>query len=276
MNLNSKTLLAGAFAALLAVLPGIAEEKLVLDGSTTIGPIAKAFAEYYMARNPDVNVTVSESGSGNGVKSLLNGTCDIACLSRAMKANELEAAREKKIEPVQHTVAFDGVPVIVHPSNPVKGLTRKQVADIYTGAIGNWKDVGGNDQPIIVVSRDTNSGTYETFKELVLGKEGKIKAGAEYTGSNGGMRQRIQTTQGAIGFAGLGFVDQTVKALEIDGVAPSVETISDGTYPLTRKLYMYTNGQPGEKSHAGRFIGLSRTPEGREIVEEIGFVPVGE
>ena len=276
MHMNAKMFAAATLAALLAVLPGIAEDKLVLDGSTTIGPIAKAFAEYYMARNQGVNVTVSESGSGNGVKSLLNGTCDIACLSRAMKANELEAAKEKKIEPVQHTVAYDGVPVIVHPSNPVKGLTRKLVADIYTGAIANWKQVGGPDQAIVVVSRDTNSGTYETFKELVLGKEGKIKAGAEYTGSNGGMRQRVQTTPAAIGFAGLGFVDQTVKALEIDGVGPSVATISDGTYPLTRKLYMYTNGQPDAKSHAGRFIGLARTPEGREIVEEIGFVPVGE
>ena len=276
MHLNSTHILAGTLAALMTAAPVTAEDKLVLDGSTTVGPIAKAFAEYYMTRNKGVNVTVSESGSGNGAKSLLNGTCDIACLSRAMKASELAAAAQKQVKPVQHVVAHDGLPVIVHPSNPVKGLTKKQVESIYTGAIANWKDVGGLDLAIVVVSRDTNSGTYETFKELVLGKDAKIKAGAEYTGSNGGIRQRVQTTPGAIGFAGLGFVDQTVKALAIDGIMPGADTVMDGTYPLARKLYMYTNGQPAAASHAGRFLGLARTPEGREIVEEIGFVPVAQ
>ena len=276
MHMHPQTILAGTLATLLAALPAAAEETLVLDGSTTVGPIAKAFAEYYMAQNKGVNVTVSESGSGNGAKSLLNGTCDIACLSRAMKDSELAAAAEKQVKPVQHVVAHDGLPVIVHPSNPVKGLTRRQVEAIYTGAIVNWKEVGGLDQEVIVVSRDTNSGTYETFKELVLSKDAKIKAGAEYTGSNGGIRQRVQTTPGAIGFAGLGFVDQTVKALAIDGIMPGADTVMDGTYPLARKLYMYTNGQPAAASHAGRFLGLARTPEGREIVEEIGFVPVAQ
>ena len=273
MRMHSQTILAGTLATLLAAFPAAAEEKLVLDGSTTVGPIAKAFAEHYMARNKGVNVTVSESGSGNGAKSLLSGTCDIACLSRAMKESELAAA-EKQVNPVQHTVAFDGLPVIVHPSNPVKGLTRKQVEAIYTGAVVNWKEVGGLDQAIIVVSRDTNSGTYETFKELVLGKDARIKAGAEYTGSNGGIRQRVQITQGAIGFAGLGFVDQTVKALEIDGVMPCEVTVKNGTYPLSRKLYMYTNGEPAKESHVARFLNLAHQPDGQEIVAEIGYVPL--
>jgi phosphate transport system substrate-binding protein len=271
--MKTNLLITGTCAAILAAGALRAEDKLILDGSTTVGPIAKAFAEYYMARNKGVNVTVSESGSGNGAKSLLNGTCDIACMSREMKASELKAAAEKQVNPVQHVVAFDGLPVIVHPSNPVKGLTRKQVEAIYTGAVVNWKDVGGLNVPIVVVSRDTNSGTYETFKERVLSKDAKIKAGAEYTGSNGGIRQRVQITQGAIGFAGLGFVDQTVKALEIDGVMPNEATVKDGTYPLTRKLYMYTNGEPAKESHAARFLDLARQPDGQEIVAEIGYVP---
>lgn len=251
-----------------------AEEKLILDGSTTVGPIAKAFAEYYMTLNREVNVTVSESGSGNGAKSLLNGTCDIAAMSRAMKASEIEAGTAKGVKPVAHVVAYDALPVLVHPSNPVKGLTIEQVRSIYTGQTANWKDVGGVDMPIVVVSRDTNSGTYETFHELVLGKDGKTKAGAEYVGSNGGIRQRVQATPGAIGFAGLGFVDATVKALKINGVAPSVESCLDRSYPISRELYMYTNGQPAAGSHTARFIALAAEPKGREIVEEIGFVPV--
>ncbi len=266
--------------ALCAIVAGTlqlrAEEKLVLDGSTTVGPIAKAFAEYYMTLNRQANVTVSESGSGNGAKSLLNGTCDIATMSRPMKASEIEAGAAKGVTPVAHVVAYDALPVLVHPSNPVKELTIAQVRAIYTGQTVNWKEISGVDMPIVVVSRDTNSGTYETFQELVLGKEGKTKAGAEYVGSNGGIRQRVQATPGAIGFAGLGFVDATVKALKINGIAPSVESCLDKSYPISRELYMYTNGKPAEGSPAARFIALAAEAKGREIVEEIGFVPVPE
>jgi phosphate transport system substrate-binding protein len=272
--MNTKLLITGTCVALLATGFLQADDKLVVDGSTTVGPIAKAFAEFIMAREKGVNVTVSESGSGNGAKSLLNGTCDIAAMSRAMKASELKAAADKAIQVVEHVVAFDGLPMLVHPSNPVKGLSRQQIEGIYTGAIANWKEVGGLDLPIVVLSRDTNSGTYETFKELVLSKDAKIKAGAEYTGSNGGIRQRVQTTPAAIGFAGLGFVDATVKAITVDGVAPSVETVIDGTYPLSRKLFFYTNGQPAKDSLMARYLDLARHPKGQEIIEEIGFVPL--
>ena len=253
-----------------------AEENLVLDGSTTVGPIAKAFAEFYMAANPGVNVTVSESGSGNGAKALLNGSCDIANLSRGMKDTELAACKEKGVDAKAHTVAYDALSLIVHPSNPVKELSREQVNRIYTGEIANWKEVGGVDQAIVVISRDTNSGTYESFKDLVLAKDAKIKPGAEYVGSNGAGRQRVQTTPSAIAFVGLGFVDATVKALSIDGVMPSVETTLDHTYPVARSLFMYTNGKPAEGSHAARFLALAQEPKGREIVEEIGFVPLPE
>jgi phosphate transport system substrate-binding protein len=251
-----------------------AQDKLALDGSTTVGPIAKAFAEFYMRQNPGVNITVSESGSGNGAKALLNGTCDIANLSRDLKDAERKAMEEKGVKPVEHVVAFDALPVIVHPSNRVKDLTIEQVRDIYTGKITNWKEVGGADQRIVVISRDTNSGTYETFKDLILGKDNKILESAEYTGSNGGVRQRVQMTRGAIGYAGLGFVDRTVKALAINGVAPCAESVVQKRYPISRALFMFTNGEPAADTLVAKFIGLSKTTRGKEIIEEIGFVPV--
>ena len=251
-----------------------AQNKLVLDGSTTVGPIAKAFAEIYMRQNPGVNIMVSESGSGNGAKALLNGTCDIANLSRHLKDTETAAMAEKGVKPVTHVVAFDALPIIVHPSNRVKGLTIAQISDIYTGKVTNWKEVGGSDLSIVVISRDTNSGTFETFKELVLGKDAKIIGGAEYAGSNGAVRQRIQMTKGAIGYAGLGFIDRSVKALEVNGVAPSAETVIAKQYPISRELFMFTNGEPAADSLCGKFLAMSRSEKGREIIEEIGFVSV--
>jgi len=257
------------------------EGKMVLDGSTTVGPIAKAFAEYYMAKNTDVNVTVNESGSGNGAKSLVNSTCDIADMSRFMKQEEFEAAVANGVMPVAHVVAMDGLPVLVNPSNPVKALSVAQVRDIYAGRISNWKAVGGPDMDIVVVSRDTNSGTYETFHTLVMTHrvdgakvKDKIKNGAEYVGSNGAVRTRVQTTPAAIGFAGLGFVDKTVKALDINGVYPTAVTVSSGRYPISRPLFMFTNGYPALGSHVHAFVTLHLTEKGQEIIEDIGFVPV--
>jgi len=250
-----------------------AQDRIIIDGSTTVGPVAKAFAEYYMSKNKDVNITVSESGSGNGAKSLINGMCDIADMSRFMKDKEFAAAVEKGRTPVAHVVAIDGIVIIVHPSNPVGRLTVEQVRDIYMGRVTNWKELGGPDVTIVMISRDTNSGTYETFENLVMSKE-KIDERAEYTGSNGAIRQRVQSTPAAIGYVGLGFVDRSVKALEIDGVMPDMNTISSGVYPIARPLFMFTDGYPGLGTHLHRFITLYLTPRGQEIVEEIGFIPV--
>ena len=279
---QARTLMAAIVALGVAHGAAAAEDgKLVLDGSTTVGPIAKAFAEYYMAKNAGVNVTVNESGSGNGAKSLINSVCDVANMSRFMKDTEFSAAVEKGVMPVAHVVAMDGLPILVHPSNPVKQLTVEQVRDIYSGKISNWKSVGGPDKEIVVVTRDTNSGTYETFHKLVMThvvngekvKE-KIKDGAEYVGSNGGIRARVQTTPAAVGYAGLGFVDKTVKALEINGIYPSPQTVTSGRYPVARPLFMFTNGYPKLGSHVYRFVTLHLSEKGQEIVEDIGFVPV--
>ncbi len=246
---------------------------IVVDGSTTVGPIAKAFAEYYMSKNPQVNITVSESGSGNGAKSLINGTCDVGAMSRFMKEGEFSAAVEAGRQPVAHVVAMDGIAMIVHPSNPVKELSVEQVRRIYKGQISNWNQVGGPDRRIIMISRDTNSGTYETFEGLVMNKE-RIDDAAEYVGSNGAIRARVQSTPAAIGYVGLGFVDRTVKALTINGVEPTARTVATGKYAIARPLYMFTDGYPKLGSHLHAFITLHLTRDGQAIVESIGFVPV--
>lgn len=251
----------------------MASDKIVIDGSTTVGPIAKAFAEYFMAANPDVNITVSESGSGNGAKSLVNSTCDVADMSRPMKESEFKAAAEKGLQPVAHVVALDGLPILVHPSNPIQDLTVEQVRKIFLGEITNWKEVGGPDKAIVTISRDTNSGTYETFEKMVMNKQ-KIHENCEYVGSNGAIRQRVQSTPAAIGYAGLGFVDKTVKALKINGIYPSAETVQSGEYPIARPLFMYTNKYPKLGSTLYQFVTIHLTEDGQEMVEEIGFVPV--
>ena len=244
--------------------------KIVVDGSTTVGPIAKAFAEYYKGKHPEVNITVSESGSGNGAKSLINAACDVATMSRPMKNSEKQAAKDAGVLPIENIVAWDGIAVIVHPSNPVGALTVEQIRGIYTGKIANWKDLGGPDLPIVVVSRDTNSGTYETFETMVLNKE-KIAEKAEYVGSNGAIRQRVMSTPAAVGYVGLAFLEG-VKALKVNGIEPTPETVLDKSYPIGRPLFMYTNGRPKEGTHLFNFVNMANTPEGKKIVDATGFV----
>ncbi len=246
---------------------------IVMDGSTTVGPIAKAFAQYYMGLHPDVNITVSESGSGNGAKSLINSACDIANMSRFMKNEEFGAAIDGGVMPVAHVIALDGVAVILHPANPLSGLTIEQIRGIYKGTITNWNQVGGPNKNIVVISRDTNSGTYETFEGLVMNKE-KMGSKTEYVGSNGAARQRVQNTEGAVGYVGLGFVDRTVKVVKVNGIYPGNDTVKSGSYPIARPLYMFTNGYPKLGSDVYQFCTLYLKPTGQEIIESLGFIPL--
>lgn len=161
----------------------------------------------------------------------MNKACDIANMSRFMKPAEFKSCVEKGIMPVAHVVAFDGLAVIVNPQNKISALTLDQIAGIYTGKITNWKEVGGDDAQIIIVSRDTNSGTYETFNELVLHKKDVAK-NAEYVGSNGHARTRVNSTKYAIGYVGLGFVDDTVKPLSVNGILPTAKAYPAENTPL--------------------------------------------
>ena len=254
-------------------LTGAADaKKIAIDGSTTVGPIAKAFAEYYGKLHPDVVITVSESGSGNGAKSLINGACDIATLSRPMKPSEKKAALDAGILPIETIIAMDGIAIVVHPRNPTANLTVEQVRKIFTGQIANWKELGGPDLPIVVISRDTNSGTYEAFETLVMNKE-KLTQKSEYVGSNGAIRQRVLNTPAAIGYVGLAFLEG-VKPLSVNGVAVNEDTVADKTYPVCRPLYLYTNGRPQSGTALNDFVTLSATPEGKRIIKNTGYVPL--
>ncbi|MFA5555050.1 MAG: phosphate ABC transporter substrate-binding protein, partial [Phycisphaerae bacterium] len=214
---------------------------LQIEGSTTVGPIADAFAEVFKKDNPGLSISVNKTGSGNGAAALIDGRCDIAILSRFMKDKEFSMAVEKSVYPVAHVVAMDGVCIVVHPSNPIKELTTAQIRDIYKGAITNWNQVGGIDMAIIPISRDTSSGTYETFHELVMNKQ-EMGSKVEYVNANPQAHARVRTTPGAIGYVGVGFLDGNVKTVVVDGVTPSRRTIANGTYPIARPLFMFTNG----------------------------------
>ncbi|NTW51022.1 MAG: PstS family phosphate ABC transporter substrate-binding protein [Chlorobiaceae bacterium] len=270
MKLFGKILFSAAmFGCLASGNVMAAGNKLVLDGSTTVGPIAKAFASHF-TKDTGVQVTVSESGSGNGAKSLINKTCDIADMSRPMKDNELEAARSKGVNPVEHVVALDGLAMVVHPSNRVNALSKSQIRGIYMGKYTNWSQLGGPNAPIIMIQRESNSGTQDSFKELVMGKDNPISKRTETQASNGAIKSRVASTPSAIGFIGLGFVDNSVKALLVEGVEPDAKTVKNSTYPLHRPLFMYTNGQA--TGIVKQFIDLPKTAEGKKIISEIGFV----
>jgi phosphate transport system substrate-binding protein len=269
-----KTKLAVMVAAgLIGAAVGRADDNkaIVVDGSTTVGPIAKAFAEFYMNRNPGVNITVSESGSGNGAKSLMNASCDVGAMSRPMKASEIKGMEDSGRLAKAHIVAMDGLAIAVHPGNPLKAVTIQQIRDIYTGKIRNWKELGGPDQAIVVISRDTNSGTYECFETLVMNKA-KMFEKTEYVGSNGAVRQRVMDTSAAIGYVGLAFTEG-VKTVPVDGVEATMETVTSKKYPIARPLFFYTNGTPKKGTHLEAFVNLYKTAEGRKIVEDTGFVP---
>ena len=249
------------------------ETELRINGSTTVGPIAEAFVEAMSQEYPNVKFSVTKTGSGDGAAALIDGRCDIAAMSRFMKAEEFKTAAAAGIMPVPFTVAMDGVCPIVHPSNPVSALTTAQLRAIYTGEITNWSQVGGANMPIIVISRDTSSGTYEVFHEIAMKKE-KMGLGTEYVGSNPQAFERVKSTPGAIAYVGIGFVKDGVRALTLDGITATKRTIATGKFPLARPLFLFTNGFPklGSLTHAYSTFYL--TEDGQDIVDAKGFVPV--
>ncbi len=248
-----------------------AEGKLVIQGSTTVLPIAQKAAEIFMKKNPHVNITVRGGGSGIGITSLLDGTCDIANSSRAVKITEIQKAQAKGLDLKPHVIAKDGIAVIVHPGNRVSGLNRKQIADIYTGKINSWSQVGGENIKIVVVSRDSASGTFEAFGELALGGA-KVRPDALLQASNQAVASVVARTPGAIGYVGLGYLSDAVKAITVDGVEVTQANVLSGKYPLSRPLFMYTSGTPS--GDVKNFLDFVMGIEGQKIVREEGFIPL--
>ena len=243
--------------------------KIVLEGSTTVLPIAQRAAEVFMKQNPDADLSVRGGGSGVGIASIIDGTCDIADASRAVKPSELEKAAKKGRDLKAHIIAMDGISHILHPSNPLKGLTRAQIKQLYTTRVKNWKEIGGPDLKVVVISRDSASGTFEAFSELVLDKK-KVRPDAIMQASNQGIASIVARTPGAIGYVGLGYVTDAVKAIAVDGVMPDKNSVLRNKYAISRPLFMYTVGAP--QGDIKKFIDFLKGPEGQKIVSEEGFV----
>ncbi len=244
---------------------------LVITGSTTVLPIAQAAAEEFMKSNPDVNISVSGGGSGNGIKSMIDSTCDIATSSRFVKSNEVTMACEKSVLMVPHRVALDCVVPVVHKEHFLREITMAQLKDIYMGKITNWKELGGSDQKIVVVSRDTSSGTYEVWSEKVLNSE-RVTPQALLQASNGAVAQLVAGNKYAIGYVGIGYLNEELQPLTIDGVAASADTALDGSFPVSRALFMFTNGWP--VGDAMRFLNYLGSPLGQALAKKEGFVPI--
>jgi len=246
-------------------------ESITMAGSTTVLPIAQKTAEVFMNKNPDVNISVRGGGSSVGVAAIIDGTVDIGNSSRPIQTKELALGRSKGRILKEIPIARDGIAVIVHKDNPVENLSLEQLRDIFTGKIANWKELGGKNMPIVVVSRDTSSGTFEIFKEKVL-KNAKVKDQAIMTAANQAVLTTVMDTPGAIGYVGIGFVSDDIKVLSINGIKASKDSVIKGTYPVSRKLYMYVNGEP--QGLVKRYIDFVLSEEGQSIVEEIGYVRV--
>jgi phosphate transport system substrate-binding protein len=252
-------------------------------GSDTIVNLALAWAERYQAEHPDVRISVTGGGSGTGIASLINGTVDIANASRQIKQEEIEEAQSKGIDPVEHVVARDAIAVIVNPQNPVKQLTLGQISDMYSGVINNWQEVGGEDRPIVRLSRETNSGTHVYFLETVL-RLGNADDDTLFSRdtlllpSSEGIIAEVRQNPNAIGYDGLGYVPDDLKVIAIAEaenkpyIMPMVSTVNDKSYPIARDLYMYTAGEPS--GAVKDYIDWILATEAQDIVVELGFVPI--
>jgi len=252
-------------------------------GSDTIVNLALAWAEKYQAEHPNVRISVTGGGSGTGIAALLNKTVDIANASRKIKQEEIDQAKSNGVDPVEHIIARDAIAVIVNPGNPVKQLTLKQISDIYSGKISNWSEVGGENRPIVRLSRETNSGTHVYFLETVL-RLGKSDDKTLFSmdtlllPSSEGIVAEVRQNPNAIGYDGLGYVPKDLKmiaiAKEAGGafVLPSIATVNDKSYAIARDLYMYTNGEP--TGVVKQYLDWILSDEAQQIVADLGFVPV--
>ncbi|MBN2515378.1 MAG: phosphate ABC transporter substrate-binding protein [Deltaproteobacteria bacterium] len=268
MNILLIAVICLAFAGLGTASAG---ETIVVKGSTTVLPVAQAAAEAYMKSHSGVNISISGGGSGNGIKALVDKSTDIANSSRFIKDKEIEMAMAKGIYPVPHRVAIDAIVPIVHPSNKVSDLTIELLSLIYQGKIRNWKEVGGPDLQIVVVSRDTSSGTYEVWEEKILNKA-KVTPRAQLQASNGAVVQAVSKNKYAIGYIGFGYLNKSVKPVKVNGVTASVETALSGVYPVARPLFMFTDGWP--VGIVSSFLNYVVSREGQDIVKKEGFIPL--
>ncbi len=270
-----------AFTA--SAFAGSSKNSIQIKGSDTMVNLGQAWAEKYMEKNPGDFVAVTGGGSGTGLSSLISGSCDIAMSSRLIKEKEIAIAKKKGIEPYEIKVALDGLAVVVNPSNPVNKLTTDQLAGVFSGRIAGWKELGGKDEKIVILSREVNSGTHVYFKEHVLRKNDadsreEFSPGALMLSSSQAIADEVAGNTSAIGYYGMGYISkkQTPVAVAKDAgseyVEPIVANVINGKYPISRPLYVYTNGAP--EGLVKKFIDFVLSEEGQGIVLATDFVPV--
>ncbi|MCX7597888.1 MAG: phosphate ABC transporter substrate-binding protein [Armatimonadetes bacterium] len=258
-------------------------EQVVIKGSDTMVGLGQRWAEAFVKSHQHILVSVTGGGSGTGIAALVEGTCDIAQASREIKKDELEKAVAAGRRCVERVVAWDGVAVIVNPANPVSKVTLEQLSDLFQGKITNWRELGGPDAPVVLLARETSSGTHAFFKKRVLQLGGKRK-GADYAAaailstSSQTIHDEVASNPNAIGYVGLAYIEEDVKALAVaetpDGpfVPPTVETVMNRTYPISRPLYVYADGEP--EGATKEFLDFALSPLGQSLVTDMGFVPV--
>jgi len=268
IRIEWKTLILPVAAALLVSVfmlggcSGGASTTVTEAGSTTVQPLAEKLANAFKAKTPAVNIVIQGGGTAVGIKSVNDGTVDIGAASRELKAGEPDL--------IKFLLARDGIAIIVHPSNSITGLTKKQIRDIYAGNITNWSQVGGKSKEIHVIAREEGSGTRTAFEDMVMNNE-LIKASAILLPANGAIMTAVSSNPQAIGFVSFGYINSSVKALAIDGVAATIENAKNGSYPIVRPLYFLTKQQP--TGLVKNFIDFCLSPEGQSLVAEDGYIP---
>jgi phosphate transport system substrate-binding protein len=240
---------------------------LTIVGSTTVQPIVTRAAEVYALYNPDTKIGVQGGGSGTGIRMVGEGSVDIGASSREL--NEYELLEHPDL--VVHSIAIDCITVVVHPSNPIKDLSIEQIRDIFAGNIKNFEDVGGPDREIVLVIREDGSGTRSTFEEIVM-EDTEISDTALQKLASGAIRFTVAGNENSIGYLGIGYLDETVNAISVNGISPSKENIMGGEYLISRKLYLITGGEP--QGDAKKFIDFILSEDGQKICEDEGFISV--
>lgn len=251
-------------------------KSIQVKGSDTVLPLAQKEAETFMKKNADVSITVVGGGSGTGITALMDGNTDIAMSSRDLKGEEKLKLQEKQITVEVKTIAVDALAVVVNPQNQVNNLTREQLEKIFIGEITSWKDLGGEDMPIVVYSRENSSGTYEFFKEHVMDKKNYASSVLNMP-ATGAIVQSISQTKGAIGYIGLAYLTAGIKPIHVSYdqgltfIEPRMTTAKDKSYPISRPLYYIYDVKKAEKVKP--FIDYCLSAEGQKLVEETGYIP---
>ncbi|MGL5904291.1 MAG: phosphate ABC transporter substrate-binding protein [Cetobacterium sp.] len=254
----------------------MASKVIQVKGSDTIVNVSQYISEEYMGKNKEARIAVTGGGLGVGISSLINGTADIGMASRGIKEKETKSAEDKGIKLKEVVIGYDGITVIVNQNNRLENLSHGDLAKIFRGEVTNWKELGGDDAKIVVLSRDSSSGTHEFFKEHIV-REENTKKDAEYgkatlyMPSNEAIKQEAKSNKYAIGYIGMGYMDKTVKSLKVDSIEPSVKNVAEKKYPIAREIYWYV-AETQDKTVNG-LVDFALSSDGQKVVADEGFVP---